>query len=134
MTKATPFDQPAVQAIFVTTDAQRRAFRVVDAVDDLESSLGAYRAVQQLANNERLDGDEYLPQLKRGDLAMLLRVLNTNLETRCAHVREAAVTSSMGCRSCVPAAHTRGQFDAEDGTLVRPPVRSRRTDARPAGA
>ncbi|MFI5443645.1 hypothetical protein [Polaromonas sp. UC242_47] len=72
MNKAVSFDQPTVQAIHVTTEQQRRAFRVVDAVDELHNQLGALRAVQQLTTNDKAGSLENLPQLQRGDLATLL--------------------------------------------------------------
>jgi hypothetical protein len=86
----------AVQAIYVNTDAQRAAYRVVDAVDDIDSHLGALRAVECLVVNEKIGSEEYLPQLRRSDLAMLLSVLTSNLETHCAFAREAAVISAKG--------------------------------------
>jgi hypothetical protein len=88
----------AVQAIYDTlsTEQQRRAFAVVDAVDHLDSQLGALRAVECLVINEKLVSEEYMPQLKRGDLAMLLSVLTSNLETHCAYAREAAVICAKG--------------------------------------
>lgn len=85
-----------VAAITVRTDQQRRAFRVVDAVDDLDCQLGAYRAVEQLAMNDSLTGDECLPQLRRSDLAQLLSVLNANLADYSAKAREAALSSAVG--------------------------------------
>ncbi|MDR3370708.1 hypothetical protein [Rhodoferax sp.] len=87
---------PVVAAILVQTDQQRRAFKVVDAVDDLDSQLGAYRAVEQLAMSEKAQGDEGLPQLRRSDLAQLLSVLNTNLSDYCAKARQAALFSAQG--------------------------------------
>lgn len=86
----------AVKAIHVTTDTQRRAYAVVDAVDNLDTQLSALRAVECLAINEQLGSEEYLPQLKRSDLAVLLSVLTTNLETHAARAREAAVKSAKG--------------------------------------
>lgn len=89
--------EPArVPAIHVTTDTQRRAYAVVDAVDNLDTQLGALRAVECLAINEKIGSEEYLPQLRRSDLAVLLSVLTSNLETHCAHAREAAVISAKG--------------------------------------
>lgn len=85
-----------VGAITVRTDQQRRAFRVLDAVDELDCQLGAYRAMEQLAMNEKLTGDEGLPQLRRGDLAKLLSVLNANLADYSAKAREAALLSAVG--------------------------------------
>lgn len=85
-----------VAAIHVRTDQQHRAFQVVDAVDNLDSQLGAYRAVEQLAANEQMIGDEGLPQLRRSDLAKLLSVLNANLEDYSAKAREAALFSAVG--------------------------------------
>lgn len=85
-----------VAAITVRTDQQRRAFRVVDAVDELDCQLGAYRAVAQLAANEQLSGDEGLLQLRRSDLAQLLSVLNANLAAYSAKAREAALFSAVG--------------------------------------
>lgn len=87
---------PVVAAIIVRTEQQHRAFCVVDAVDDLDSQLGAYRAVEQLAANDRLIGDEGLPQLRRSDLAQLLSVLNANLQDYSAKAREAALFSAVG--------------------------------------
>lgn len=87
---------PVVAAIIVRTEQQHRAFRVVDAVDDLDSQLGAYRAVEQLAANDRLIGDEGLTQLRRSDLAKLLSVLNANLQDYSAKAREAALFSAAG--------------------------------------
>lgn len=85
-----------VQAIHVKSSEQINAYRVVDAVDDIDSHLGALRAVECLVINEKIGSEEYLPQLKRGDLAMLLSVLTSNLETHCAFAREAAVISAKG--------------------------------------
>lgn len=87
---------PAVAAIHVRTDQQHRAFQVVDAVDDLDSQLGAYRAVEQLAANEQLVGTDGLPQLRRSDLAKLLSVLNDNLADYSAKARQAALFSAVG--------------------------------------
>lgn len=87
---------PVVAAIIVRTEQQQRAFCVVDAVDDLDSQLGAYRAVEQLAANDRLIGDEGLTQLRRSDLAKLLSVLNANLQDYSAKAREAALFSAVG--------------------------------------
>ena len=80
----------------MSTEQQRRAFQVVDAVDNLESQLGAYRAVEQLAGNEKLTCDEGLPQLRRSDLAKLLSVLNDNLQDYSIKAREAALFSAVG--------------------------------------
>lgn len=89
-------DPPAVKAIYVQTDAQRSAYAVVDAIDELQHQLGAYRALAQLASNNLADSPEGLEQLRRGDLAVLLAVLNANMEASCARVREAAVSSASG--------------------------------------
>lgn len=89
-------DDPPFKAIYVTTDAQRRAFAVVDAIDELQTQLGAYRAVEQLTKNDKLDREESLAPLQRSDLAMLLGVLNANLEAHCAKAREAAVIAAKG--------------------------------------
>ncbi|MBK1683402.1 hypothetical protein [Rhodoferax fermentans] len=86
----------SVQAIYPSTRQQRAAYSVVDAVDDLDAQLGALRAVECLAINEKVGSEEYLPQLKREDLAMLLSVLTSNLQTHCATAREAAVASAKG--------------------------------------
>jgi hypothetical protein len=88
-----------VAAIIVRTEQQHRAFQVVDAVDDLDCQLGAYRAVEQLAANERLTGDEGLSQLRRSDLAKLLSVLNANLQDYSKKAREAALFSAVGSAS-----------------------------------
>lgn len=96
MNKATPLDQPTVQAIHVTTEAQRRAFRVVDAIDDLHSQLGAYRSIEQLMARERRGSDESVAPLWRRDLVALLSVLNTNFEAHCVKALEAAVLSAKG--------------------------------------
>jgi hypothetical protein len=85
-----------VSAIYVSTDQQHRAFQVVDAVDELDGQLGAFRAVAQLAQVEHLTTDEGLPQLRRSDLAKLLSVLNTDLSVHCAKVRDAAMFSAVG--------------------------------------
>ncbi|OYZ76081.1 MULTISPECIES: hypothetical protein [unclassified Polaromonas] len=90
MNKASSPDQPAVQAIHVTTESQRQAFRVVDAIDELQSQLGALRAIHQLTSNEGRGSEESLPQLQRRDLAMLLSVVSADLEARCAKARAAA--------------------------------------------
>lgn len=87
---------PVVAAIHVRTDQQHRAFQVVDAVDNLDSQLGAYRAVEQLAANESAIGDGGLPQLRRSDLAKLLSVLNANLQDYSVKAREAALFSAIG--------------------------------------
>lgn len=92
----------AVKAVYVTTDTQRRAFRVVDAVDDLSADLGAFRAVESLAMNEKIGGEDCLPQLKRRELATLLNVLTNNLEAHCAAAREAAVVSATGMAEIRP--------------------------------
>ncbi len=89
-------DQSPVQAIYVTTAAQRSAYAVVDAIDELQHQLGAYRALQALAMNNLADSPESLEQLRRVDLAVLLGVLNANLEAVCARAREAAVSSAKG--------------------------------------
>ena len=89
-------DQPAVQAIYVQTDAQRRAYAVVDALDELEHQLGAYRALAALTKNQQRVSAESLEELQRSDLAVLLAVLNANTEAACARVREAAVSSASG--------------------------------------
>ena len=85
-----------VAAILVQTSQQQRAFQVVDAVDALDSQLGAYRAVEQLAMCEKATGDEGLPQVRRSDLAQLLSVLNTNLSDYCEKARQAALFSALG--------------------------------------
>ena len=89
-------DEPAVKAVYVSTDVQRRAYQVVDAVDELQRQLGAYRALAQLTGNNLAGSPESLAQLQRGDLAVLLAVLNANTEAACARVREAAVTAAKG--------------------------------------
>ncbi len=86
-------EPPPVRAIYAQTDAQRRAYAVVDALDELEHQLGAYRAVQQLAAINGADTPERLEQLQRSDLAVLLAVLNANLEGCVARARDAAVSS-----------------------------------------
>ena len=83
-------------AIRVRTDAQRSAYAVVDALDELDRQLGAYRALAALATVNLADSPESLAQLQRSDLAVLLGVLNANLEAHCARVREAAVSSARG--------------------------------------
>lgn len=85
-----------MKAIYVATEQQRHAFRVVDAIDDLHSQLGALRALQQLTINEKGGSPESLAQLQRSDLAMLLSLVNTSLETHCAKARKAAVLSAKG--------------------------------------
>lgn len=90
------FAQPMVSAIVVRTDQQHRAFQVVDAVDELDCQLGAFRAVEQLAANDRLIGYEGLAQLRRSDLAQLLAVLNANLQDYSAKARAAALFSAVG--------------------------------------
>jgi hypothetical protein len=87
-------DTPVVMAVRVCTDAQRSAYAVVDAVDELDRQLGAYRALQQLATVNLAGSNESLDQLQRSDLAVLLAVLNANTETHLARVREAAVSSA----------------------------------------
>lgn len=96
MNNAHPIDEPTVQAIYVTTEQQRRAFRVVDAIDELHSQLGALRALQQLTSKEQRDSPESLGHLRRSDLAMLLSMLSASLEAHCAKAREAAVLCSKG--------------------------------------
>lgn len=91
-----PTEHLVVKAIYVQTDTQRSAYAVVDALDALEHQLGAYRALQQLAFINGADTPESLEQLQRGDLAVLLAVLNANTEAACARVREAAVSSAKG--------------------------------------
>lgn len=90
---------PVIAAIHVRTDQQRRAFQVVDAVDNLDTQLGAYRAIEQLVANEPLIGDEDLIQLRRSDLAKLLSVLNANLADYSAKAREAALFAAVGSAS-----------------------------------
>lgn len=92
MSQANRSELPAIKAIYVTTDKQRLAFGVVDAVDDLHSRLAALRAVGQLAANDT--GAESLPQLRRGDLAMLIGVLGSDLEAHCAKARDAAALAA----------------------------------------
>lgn len=96
MNNAPTLNQPTVQAIYVATEQQRRAFHVVDAIDDLHSQLGALRALQQLTSNEQLDSPESLGHLRRTDLATLLSIVNASLESHCAKAREAAVLSAKG--------------------------------------
>ena len=91
---------PVVAAIFVQTDQQRRAFRALDAMDVLDSQLGAYRAIEQLAMSDKATDDEGMPQLRRSDLAQLLTVLNDNLSDYCAKAREAALISAKGVGAC----------------------------------
>lgn len=86
----------AVKAIYPSTDNQRAAFAVVDAVDHLDSQLGALRALECLVFNEQVGSEEYLPQLRRSDLGTLLSVLTSNLEQHCAFARKAAVISAKG--------------------------------------
>lgn len=81
-------------AIRVRTDAQRSAYAVVDAIDELQHQLGAYRALEQLASNNVAGSPESLEQLQRSDLAVLLGVLNANTENHLAGVREAAVVAA----------------------------------------
>ena len=81
-------------AIRVRTDAQRSAYAVVDAIDELQHQLGAYRALEQLASNNVAGSPESLEQLQRSDLAVLLGVLNANTENHLAWVREAAVVAA----------------------------------------
>lgn len=103
MNNATPLNhQPAVQAIYVTTEPQRRAFLAVDAVDDLHRQLGAYRALEQLTTKDKSGSDEGLVQLQRSDLATLLAVLNDNLEAWCVKAREAAFLSANGVLTASP--------------------------------
>ena len=87
-------DTPSVQAIYVHTDAQRSAFAVVDAIDELQAQLGAYRALERLTANNKTGGQEGLEQVQRADLALLLGVLNNNLAAHCEKAREAAVSSA----------------------------------------
>ena len=93
--RAIPFEQ-TVQALYPTSDAQRSAYAVVDAVDELQHQLGAYRALAALAGSDKRINPESLEQLQRSDLAVLLAVLNANMEAACARVREAAVSSAGG--------------------------------------
>lgn len=92
MSQANQSKKHAVKAIYVTTEKQRLAFGVVDAVDDLHSRLAALRAVGQLAAND--SGPENLPQLRRGDLAMLIGVLGSDLEAHCAKARDVAALAA----------------------------------------
>ena len=93
--RAIPFEQ-TVQALYPATEAARSAYAVVDAIDDLQRQLGAYRALAQLTAINGADSPERLEQLQRGDLAVLLAVLNANTEAVCARAREAAVSSAKG--------------------------------------
>lgn len=92
MSEANPHEEPAVAAVYVTTDRQRLAFCVVDAVDDLHSRLAALRAVGQLAANDA--GPDTLPELRRGDLVTLIGVLSSDLEAYCLRARTAAVLAA----------------------------------------
>ena len=91
-----PIEPPPVRAINVQTDARRSAYAVVDALDELEHQLGAYRALAALTAVNLADTPERLEQLQRGDLAVLLAVLNANLESCVARARDAAVSSAKG--------------------------------------
>ena len=91
-----PIEPPPVRAIYVQTDVQRRAYAVVDALDELEHQLGAYRALAALTKNQQRVSAESLEELQRGDLAVLLGVLNANLESCVARARDAAVSSVKG--------------------------------------
>lgn len=88
-----------VPAIYINTEQQRRAFQVLDAVDELDCRLGAYRAVAQLAQVEHMTADESLPQLRRGDFAALLNVLNSDISIQSAKLRTAAMFSASGSPS-----------------------------------
>lgn len=83
-----------VKAVYVDTEAQRSAYRVVDAIDELHNQLRAHRALECLIGNNKLGGQEGLEQVQRADMAMLLGVLNDNLAAHCAKAREAAVSSA----------------------------------------
>ncbi len=80
-----------VKSIHVSTDAQRRAWAVVDAVSELQEHLRPYRAIEALTRNEKPGSEESIDLLQRSDLAMLLCVLTSNVEQRCAAANEAAV-------------------------------------------
>jgi hypothetical protein len=96
MPASLPSDPPVVLAVRVHTEAQRSAYRVVDALDELQHQLGAYRALAQLTMNNLAGSTESLEQLQRADLAVLLGVINANTEAHVARVREAAVHATKG--------------------------------------
>jgi uncharacterized membrane protein len=77
-------------------EQQRRAFAVVDAINALRVQLGALRAVAQLTTNEQLGSEEALPQVRRSDLALLLRVLDSDLGAHCETAHEAALLATQG--------------------------------------
>lgn len=86
----------AVQAVYVRTEAQDLAYKAADAVGSIQVQLGALRAVESLARNELAASEEYLPQLKRDDLAVLLSVLTSNLDAHCTLARAAALACAKG--------------------------------------
>ena len=85
----------SIPAVYMDTKSQHQAFGVVDAVDDLHDQLSALRAVAQLAESENHSADG-LPQLRRGDLAKLLSVIGSDLETHCHRVRGMAMNMVPG--------------------------------------
>lgn len=92
------FDQPPptmakAAAAYLSGNRTPSTHAVVDAIDELQHQLGAYRALEHLIANNRTDGHEGLEQVQRADLAMLLGVLNNNLAAHCAKARAAAVSS-----------------------------------------
>lgn len=89
-------ETPVVMAVRVGSHAQRSAYAVIDAIDELQRQLGAYRALADLASVNLAETPEGLEQLQRSDLAVLLGVLNANTENHLERVREAAVSAAKG--------------------------------------
>ena len=79
-------------AAYLSGDRTPSTHAVVDAIDELQHQLGAYRALAHLVANNRTGGQEGLDPVQRSDLATLLGVLNNNLAAHCAKAREAAVS------------------------------------------
>ena len=84
-----------VPALYMSSECQHPAFEVVDALDNLQGRLGAFRAVAQLADSER-HADDGLPQVRRGDLAQLILVLSSDLELHVSQVRGIALEMVRG--------------------------------------
>jgi hypothetical protein len=63
----------------------------VDALDHVQAQLGALRAIESLTMNSKAGGEEDLPLLRRGDLAMLLCLVTTSIEATCASTRAGLV-------------------------------------------
>ena len=64
-----------------TAQDRRAHFDAIDAVEHARQQMGALRAIEALTIMEKVGSEESMGMLRRNDLAMLLCLVTTSIET-----------------------------------------------------